>query len=142
MYCNGCDNDLEDNDFSWKDKLRGKRSSRCKRCHSSYVKLHYKKNAKEYKERASKLRPSLIQKGKEFILSYLKDHPCVACGESDISVLQFDHVDPIRKNLYRKRVGNFVGSFNLLKLEISKCEVRCANCHMRKTGAELNWRAS
>ena len=46
-----------------------------------------------------------------FLLDYLSAAPCVDCGERDPVVLDFDHVGP----------------------EIARCEVRCANCHRRRT---------
>jgi 5-methylcytosine-specific restriction endonuclease McrA len=65
------------------------------------------------------------------ITEHLKAHPCVDCGETDPVILEFDHVvgkdfnlsDAARKGVSMKR----------LKAEIAKCEVRCANCHRRKT---------
>ena len=57
-------------------------------------------------------------------LKYLSAHPCVDCGESDPIVLCFDHRDQTKK----KRLVNTLHS---LKYEAPKCDVRCANCHMR-----------
>lgn len=69
--------------------------------------------------------------------NYLKMHPCVDCGETDPVVLQFDH---FRDKKYQ--VANLVSSNmswqNILK-EIEKCEIRCANCHYRKTAREKNY---
>jgi 5-methylcytosine-specific restriction endonuclease McrA len=66
-----------------------------------------------------------------FITAHLKANPCVDCGETDAIVLEFDHVrdkdfnisDATRKGVSMKK----------LKDEIAKCEVRCSNCHRRKT---------
>lgn len=76
---------------------------------------------------------------KEIIQKHLLDHPCVDCGESDPVVLEFDHVDPVEKKdnistMVVKRV-----SVAKLVNEISKCEVRCCNCHRRKTAKQFNW---
>jgi hypothetical protein len=62
----------------------------------------------------------------KFVRDYLESHPCVDCGNPDIRVLEFDHVRG--KKLYCIGVGG-LKSIRLLKEEILKCYVRCANCH-------------
>ena len=63
------------------------------------------------------------------------------CGETDPVILEFDHVRG-------QKVGSLSNmafrQFSLAKLdaEIAKCEVRCANCHKRKTAREQGWYAS
>jgi ArsR family metal-binding transcriptional regulator len=71
----------------------------------------------------------------QFILEYLSSHPCVDCGESDPVVLDFDHVRD------EKRMGiclmvNQAYARQVLETEIAKCDVRCANCHRRRTAKE------
>lgn len=61
------------------------------------------------------------------------------CGENDIVVLEFDHtgIEPKYKTiseLVRER-----NSVDIIKNEVKKCEVRCANCHKRKTAKDFNW---
>lgn len=76
-----------------------------------------------------------------WISSYLKAHPCVDCGERDIVVLEFDHRDPSQKKLH---IGNARGGrvgLSTLIAEIAKCDVRCCNCHRRRTAHQLgSWR--
>jgi hypothetical protein len=70
------------------------------------------------------------------IVEYLKSHPCVDCGESDICVLDFDHISNKTygiSNLIRR------GKWSVILKEISKCVVRCANCHRKKTAIEQGW---
>ncbi len=71
------------------------------------------------------------------VWDYLLEHPCVDCGEQDPVVLEFDHlrdkVDSIC-NLTRK-----AQTWKPIEEEINKCEVRCANCHRRKTSREGNY---
>ena len=59
-------------------------------------------------------------------------HPCVDCGEVDIVVLQFDHLPGFTKSW---NVGGYGRTMSLKKMliEIEKCEVVCANCHVRRT---------
>lgn len=67
-----------------------------------------------------------------FLLAYLASHPCVDCGEADIVVLDFDHVRGVKVMGIADLVAG-VYSFAALKAEVAKCDVRCANCHRRKT---------
>lgn len=66
----------------------------------------------------------------QFILDYLRNHPCVDCGEDRIPCLDFDHVRGTKIQDVPKLIG---GSLNRLISEIKKCEVRCANCHRIRT---------
>jgi hypothetical protein len=55
----------------------------------------------------------------------------VDCGESDPIVLEFDHVRGVKRGEI-SRLKTMV-SLETLAEEIAKCDVRCANCHRRKT---------
>lgn len=70
-----------------------------------------------------------------FILEHLKTHPCVDCGETNPVVLEFDHV---RGEKCFHMGGATASNIALprLETEIAKCEVRCANCHRKKTYIE------
>jgi len=78
-----------------------------------------------------------------FILRLIVDkhkseNPCVDCGEGDPVVLDFDHVRG-KKRLDISRMLNRGFSVSALKLEIEKCEMRCANCHRRKSHEAKSW---
>ena len=138
--CPKCKRKLEENDFNWKSK-NIKRAYYCKVCSRAYVQNHYNKNQKYYSDKARKRDLSLKQKYREYTLRYLQLHPCVDCGESNIIVLEFDHINPKTKI---DDISNMVKngmSFSKIIEEIKKCEVRCSNCHKIRT-ARLNnsWR--
>jgi len=65
------------------------------------------------------------------LIEYLLAHPCVDCGETDIVVLEFDHVGEKLDDV--STLANGGRSWERIKTEIEKCEVRCANCHRKKT---------
>ena len=123
--------------FNWKLKNK-RRASYCKRCSREYIRDHYKNNRKYYLQKALKRNLRIRQKAREYIGSYLLTHPCVDCGETDILVLEFDHKDRSGKNGDVSSIIRTTGSQERLIGEISKCEVRCANCHRRKTERERN----
>jgi hypothetical protein len=57
---------------------------------------------------------------------------CVDCGESDVRLLEFDHVRGIKESDISTLVP--VGmAWQRIVREIAKCEVKCANCHRRRT---------
>lgn len=79
-----------------------------------------------------------IARARAFARDYLSTHPCVDCGEDDLVVLEFDHVRDVK--VFNISKGAAQGYTNdRLADEISKCEVRCANCHRRITAQRGNW---
>ena len=67
--------------------------------------------------------------------AYLRTHPCIWCGTTDIRVLEFDHRPDEPK---RANVSAMVGMglpWNRILEEIAKCDVRCANCHRIMTAS-------
>lgn len=79
----------------------------------------------------------LIEK-RNLVWTHLTTHPCVDCGESDPIVLEFDHVRGVKTKVISLLIGDG-SSVKWIREEIAKCEVRCANCHRRKTAKDWNW---
>ncbi len=67
------------------------------------------------------------------LLDFLSTKECIDCGEADPVVLEFDHRNPETKSrgVARFLSGHF--SWKSVIAEIEKCDIRCANCHRRKT---------
>ncbi|MEI6058968.1 MAG: hypothetical protein WCP89_04320, partial [archaeon] len=74
-----------------------------------------------------------------YIQQYLINNPCIDCGEGDITVLEFDHTGKIPKFKAVSLLIRAKYPLQKIKEEISKCEVRCANCHRRKTAKDFKW---
>jgi hypothetical protein len=71
------------------------------------------------------------------VRNYLRTHPCVDCGETDIIVLDFDH---LRDKSYNVGIMIQRGmSWSKILEEIMKCEVVCANDHRRRTARTQDW---
>jgi hypothetical protein len=138
--CPKCERDLPTEDFN--KRANGRCYAYCKACQSLYLRNHYVKNAAAYNERRLLSSRRYRSRNRAYLIEYLRTHSCVDCGESDPVVLDFDHIDPASKedevsNLARRAYG-----LDRLKLEISRCTVRCACCHRRRTAKEFGWMAS
>jgi hypothetical protein len=107
------------------------RENYCVDCRREYDRQRYLKNPKYYKKKAA----NSLKRGKdekqEKVVQYLLSHPCVDCGESDPIVLQFDHQRDKIEGICRMVYRNF--SWKRIEEVIAKCEVRCANCHLKRT---------
>ena len=127
-------------DFAPKYRELPQPSSYCRRCQSAYHKQWYgrKRESVIARTRANRTRSEphaqrtivrLDVRRRRWL--YLLAHPCVDCGESDPLVLEFDHRSEKRAaivDLMRKHA-----TWAEILAEIETCEVRCANCHRRKT---------
>lgn len=107
----------------------------CRDCKRRYGRAHYTANIQYYKDKAARSRTRSRNDNYQELIAYLRVHPCVDCGERDVRVLQFDHVDPATKSHDVSWMMRRTAWSRVLD-EIAKCEVRCANCHRRKTARE------
>jgi hypothetical protein len=135
--CSGCKNLVSVELFGRKTNAKDGLQSRCKSCQRLKVNEHYANNAEYYKEKAAKRDAIVSTRHRELLINFLRENPCVDCGNTDIEVLQFDHIDRKTKS---GEVSNFLtGSTKRLMIEVNKCEIRCANCHIKKTRRQLGW---
>lgn len=136
--CTQCHLTKSSNEF----RVIGKKKDGSDRLHSWCKSCRSKKNAgykgkytqEEYKKTKARNRKKRIA-----VNEYLQNNPCVDCGESDIRVLEFDHIDPKLKSYTISQLITASYSKELLWLEISKCRVLCANCHRRRTHKQRKW---
>ena len=108
----------------------------CKVCVKEINADYYKRSPEQNVNRLA-YREKTKKECRTYILEYLWNHPCVDCGQSDVAVLEFDHIRDKKYN-----IATFTGggrSVETLKEEIEKCEVRCANCHRKVTAQRGGW---
>lgn len=109
----------------------------CRPCRSEYQKEWYRRNRASVKPKrrlAVKARKDRLH---QFVLDHLARHQCVDCGERDPVVLEFDHLVDKESSISEMVCDG--RSMESIALEIEKCEVRCANCHRRRTAAERGY---
>lgn len=97
---------------------------------------HYEANKERVKARARAHSDQMRRRVRAWLLDYLRHHPCVDCGETNPIVLEFDHTDRSEKHFNIGEAASRRMSLRRVQAEVEKCEVRCANCHRRKTYKE------
>lgn len=116
-------------------RRRDGRQNACKPCNIARNQRWYRENPDVRRRRMDEQ----VRRRKRFLqrqlLAYLREHPCVDCGEPDPVVLDFDHqrdkIANVSLMVLKKR------PWPVILAEIAKCEVVCANCHRRRTAAQL-----
>lgn len=136
--CSRCKLIKVDSAFSYKDKSKGSLNPYCRECNQEYQKRHYLLNREYYAHKRDVYNNSVLTSNRKKVIEFLQTHPCTDCGESDILVLEFDHV----RGEKREAISNLLtksASWKSISTEIEKCEVRCANCHKRRTAKQFGW---
>lgn len=110
------------------------RKNKCRSCTEAHAVNRRTKPAEAPTSRKNRI----LMKKRVFLL-YFQTHPCVDCGEKDPVVLDFDHRVPGEKSFTISQGLGHSYSLHRLMEEIEKCDVRCANCHRRKTAKTDQW---
>lgn len=138
LRCSSCGEHKAAGAFSFSDQSRNELNSYCRVCHAAYRHAHYLANKPDYIRRAIAQVRARRENNRREVLIYLNTHPCVDCGTTNVLVLEFDHRDPddklaeVAKLMVNRRWPRVLA-------EIDKCDVRCVNCHRRKTAREFGW---
>lgn len=106
---------------------------KCSDCTAAFNRAYYKQNAEKRKAQQALSRESKKELKRDLVWNYLDSHPCVDCGESDPIVLEFDHRDPNEKEYQISYLLTGNWSIDKIVSELAKCDVRCANCHRRRS---------
>ena len=134
LTCRVCDAAKPVTEFPYRSRDRGTRQYICRSCRSDYHRQWWAKNRVAQMPRIRRNRKKRDRELEQRIWDILLTSPCVDCGEADLTVLHFDHLrDKVEEisTMWRRR-----RSWQTVELEIAKCQVRCANCHARKTARE------
>lgn len=82
-------------EFNRMTKSKDGRQGSCRDCNKAYHYAHWERHMAQIKARRKRQREA----ARAFMVQYLRDHPCVDCGEADIVVLEFDHLRDKYKNV-------------------------------------------
>lgn len=139
--CSRCGEQKAETDFPWK-KFGERRCAHCKTCQRWSAKSAYERltvdQRRLYAIRAHERKTMVRDENKERIRDYLITHPCIDCGETNLVLLEFDHVRDVKSgticDMLRKGL-----SWTRIKAEIGKCDVRCVKCHRIRTASQFGW---
>jgi hypothetical protein len=125
-------------EFNVRQRARDRLQPYCRACQRAYYKSYYDKSPAAHIEKQRQRHVRLWAQNRPLLDEYLREHPCVDGGETDALVLDFDHRDPATK---RMNVAEMLYDYAwpLIAAESEKCDVRCANCHRRRTARQLGW---
>ncbi len=130
-------------DYFVRDKETGRLHAQCKECYRTHRQTfyaeHYAKYKLLYQRRANDRRIRMRNEFRTNMLAYLSNQQCVLCAESDIRVLELDHLDPTTKAFNISQAVKLGRSWQEVLNEIKKCQVLCANCHKRRTAQQFGW---
>ena len=137
--CTRCSQLKDVAEFTFKHRATGVLHSFCRACHKAWNRQHYERNRATYIANARRNSARYHAENLDRVRQYLGAHPCVDCGEADPVVLEFDHRDRSAKRMPVSIMLRRFFSWEQIKREIDKCDVRCANCHRRRTALQFGW---
>jgi hypothetical protein len=135
--CKKCQQNLSSDSF-YKRRKNGKLHPCCKKCTYENYKEYFAKNREKIIERNEKRTKILYNKNRKLIFEYLLDHPCVDCGLICPPVMEFDHKSEKKHDVSYAMAKKTQKWWKIGWEEMEKCEVRCTNCHLKKTQKEMN----
>lgn len=126
------------NEFNRRALSRDGLQRHCRECNRVASKAYYRRDRRGHQADVRENSRRYRARNRALLVEYLREHPCVDCGEIDVLVLEFDHVRG------QKVMGVFLLAARALKVErvmseLAKCEVRCVNCHLKRSGDTGGW---
>jgi hypothetical protein len=139
--CTICKRTLELFEFNKNKSKRDGLQSHCRSCNKERSKKYYASNKSKHYKAASIRKQKVIQENRQFVYAYVLKHGCIDCGENTPACCDFDHVNGDKIGNVSKMIHQGV-SLNTIIKEISKCVIRCSNCHRKRTAKQFNWYAN
>jgi hypothetical protein len=135
--CTKCKFEKQLNDFNKNKTRKDGLNNICRVCSNERSKKYYTENTDEHRCNIKIRNKKTIFENRKRMFQYYSNHPCVDCNESDPMVLECDHRGDKLFEISKLVSGGY--SWLTIEKEIDKCDVRCANCHRRKTAIDYGW---
>ncbi len=126
--CSKCKQKKNLDQFAWKNKTKGTKSTECKTCHKIYRNTHYHRNRDRDIRKVSEYKKKLALEIKQI----KEKSSCADCKKKyPYYVMDFDHVRG-QKSFNIGGSYEYKGRLQILE-EIKKCDLVCSNCHRERT---------
>lgn len=125
--CGGCRTEKHLAEFNVNRAKPDGLQSQCKECKAKYFVDNRTRLLPKIKA-ANKAARQVIS---AYVVQYKSDHPCEKCGEADPCAIDFHHPDGSIKEFSVASATRLSVTLKMVKEEISKCRVLCANCHRK-----------
>ena len=138
--CPGCSRVLPARSFYLNQSRPDGLQNYCNDCKRERQIDWYKRHRKAQVTRTNSRRAERRGYARRKIYELLKSSACVDCDEKHPACLEFDHVRGEKKMAVSSLVKHGY-SWKSIQAEIEKCEIRCANCHRKRTTQDQGWYA-
>lgn len=138
-HCSKCDETKSCDRFSKNLRKEDGLQNHCKDCCNAKHRAYYQSNKSRMRKQMYTRNRARLAENQEKVFNYLLEHPCVDCGHIEPCVTEFDHRNPAEKKGNVSKLLHDGYAWSIVYQEIQKCDVRCANCHRRKTARDQKW---
>lgn len=128
--CCKCKKELEIHFFSKNKNKKDGIQGCCKNCQKIYKDTYYNENKIKYKQDVKNRKDKAKKQAQDYVNS-VKNIGCKHCKENHPACLDFHHLESSDK--FKTISALVADGYNLkiIKNEIEKCIVLCANCHRK-----------
>jgi hypothetical protein len=137
-FCCRCKHELPIIVFRRKTSRKDGLQSYCKECGNKYHNEYYWKHKAEYYARAKAAKKGNRRRNQIKLMEFLRNNPCVDCGETDPILLEFDHIQGVKKAHISDLISKG-STWTRVMTEIDKCVIRCCKCHRKRTAKQFDW---
>jgi hypothetical protein len=129
--CGRCQNELPLSAFN---RNGDGRQHWCREC----FRVYFRERGDKHREQSRAAYKRRRQAGRQIVREHLEAHPCTDCGETEIFVLELDHIRGEKRGAVTHLVAGGARA-ETVRGELDLCEVVCVNCHRRRTALRAGY---
>lgn len=128
--CSICKEEKAEIEFNRNKSKKDGLNTVCRECSNERSRRYYHENTIEHRQAVRERSDKVRATNRTSMLELLRKSSCADCGNTDIRVLEFDHLRDKIRDISQLMSG---WSWEAILKEIEKCDIVCANCHRIRT---------